>query len=101
MYKLHLSVNMKIYLIFHVSLLKKYKGNSDIADASIYKLQNEEEEYEIKKIINFKIKYHWSHYLVKWKGWSNEYNEWVKEWDLNNVQKLLKAYQKTQSNQKS
>ena len=49
---------MKIHSIFYVSLLEKYKENSDIADASIYKLQNEKEEYEIKKIIDFKIKYH-------------------------------------------
>ena len=38
MYKLYLSANMKIYLIFHVLLLKKYEKNSDIADALIYKL---------------------------------------------------------------
>ena len=56
-YKLCLLTNMKIHSIFHVLLLEKYKGNSDIADALMYELQNEEEEYEIEKIIDFKIKY--------------------------------------------
>ena len=64
-YKLHLPVNIKIYLIFCILLLKKYKKNSNIADASIYKLQNEKEEYEVEKIIDFKIKYNWSHYFIK------------------------------------
>ena len=58
MYKLCLSANMKIHSIFHVLLLKKYEENFDITDTSIYELQNEEEEYEIEKIIDFKIKYH-------------------------------------------
>lgn len=37
-YKLHLPVNIKIYLIFYILLLEKYKENFDIADTSIYKL---------------------------------------------------------------
>ena len=57
MYKLYLFANIKIYLIFHISLLKKYERNSDIADVLIYKLQNEKKEYEIEKPIYFKIKY--------------------------------------------
>ena len=94
-YKLHLSANMRIHFVFHVLFLKKYSEDKDIADSAIYELFSDE-KYEIEKIVDFKIKFNQSHYLVKWKDWSNEYNKWIKKWDLVNARKLLKQYKKRQ-----
>ena len=40
---------------------------------------NEEEEWEIESIIDSKIKGRWRklYYLVKWKGWTDDYNTWI------------------------
>lgn len=55
---------MKIHSVFHMSLLEKYTDDSDITDTSIYKLlQNK--KYEIEAIIDFKLKYKHSYYLMK------------------------------------
>ena len=95
MYKLHLSTNIKIHSVFHVLLLKKYSEDKDIADSVIYEFFSDE-EYEIEKIVDFKMKFNQLHYFVKWKDWSNKYNKWIKKEDLVNVRKLLRQYKKRQ-----
>lgn len=53
-YELQLPANIKIYPVFHMSLLEKYTDDSGVADTSTYKfLQNK--KYEIKTIVDFKI----------------------------------------------
>ena len=66
-----------------------YIENLNIADTSIYNLLSRK-EYEVKDIMDFKIKYCWPHYLIKWKGWPDKFNEWINEWSLGNVWELLK-----------
>jgi hypothetical protein len=34
-------------------------------------------------------------FLIKWKGWSNKYNTWLFETDLDNCQEVLKEYKAT------
>ena len=64
MYKLHLPVNIRIHSVFHVLLLEKYSENKDITDSAIYELLSDE-EYEVEEIVDFKMKFNQSHYLVK------------------------------------
>ena len=39
----------------------------------------EEEEYEVERILNKRIKKGKVEYLVKWKDWSSKYNSWEPE----------------------
>ena len=64
MYKLCLSANINIHSVFYVSFLKKYSKDKDIADSAIYEFFSDE-KYEIKKIVDFKMRFNQSHYLIK------------------------------------
>ena len=37
----------------------------------------DEEEYEVEEVYDKKVIEGENHFLVKWKGWPSEYNQWV------------------------
>lgn len=49
------------------------------------------EEYEVEEIIDRRSVAHGTEYLVKWSGWSNQYNEWLPE-DAIDCPDLLKKF---------
>ena len=92
-YKLELPLNMKIHLIFHVNLLKPHHRNKQksITNGEIIELVDNK-EYEVESILDYCIRYNKLNYLVKWKEWSDKYNEWLPEKALNRAQKLLQSF---------
>lgn len=94
-YKLQLPPAFRIHPIFHVSLLKPYKGNSN-RDEQVpqTELASTSDEYEVDAILDYKIRYNKPNYLVKWKGWSNDYNQWLRESDLGGAHELLREFKK-------
>ena len=49
---------MKIYPVFYISLLKiYYERPRSTVDVPLYKIEIADEEYEIKAILDYKIKY--------------------------------------------
>jgi len=54
---------------------------------------NESSEYEVEKILDFKItKKKKKLFLVKWKGYNEEYNSWEPEENLTNAKQILKKF---------
>jgi hypothetical protein len=48
----------------------------------------EVEEIKDKTTVNGKM-----HYLVKWEGWPTEYNQWIADKDMGNVERAIQSYE--------
>jgi Chromo (CHRromatin Organisation MOdifier) domain len=74
--------------VFHVSLLEPYKQREGAARDPLpgpIELDDEEDQedrYEVEEIRGSKGRNRILQYLVKWKGWPEEYNEWVLAEDI-------------------
>jgi histone-lysine N-methyltransferase SUV39H len=54
-----------------------------------------EQEYEVERILDHRIVQNGVfNYLVKWRGWSREYNTWEPEENLTNCEEMLRNYLK-------
>jgi hypothetical protein len=85
-YRLILSSFYRIHDVFHVFYLKSYKRRKDDNIISEYfssELLDDDEVNEVKKILQKKISKRIIYYLIKWKNWSEKYNEWVAEKNMN------------------
>ena len=71
-YKLNLLFTLKIYSVFHVSLLKPYKESEDFLRAtppSPVIMSDNSEEFEVKTILDKRTLRNKVQYLVKWIGY--------------------------------
>ena len=78
---------MRIHPTFHVSLLKKYKGEAPFVPAVII---DGEAEYEVEQILNHRQKRNGIEYLVKWRGYGAHEHSWEPEVNLENAEESLK-----------
>jgi hypothetical protein len=72
--------------VFHVFYLKSYKRRKNDNIISKYlssELFDDDEVNEVKKILQKKISKRVIYYLIKWKDWSEKYNEWVTKKNMN------------------
>ncbi len=71
MYKLDLPVKIKIYLVQYIIMLEPAKGNIEplLYKIDIYKDQ-EEDKWDIQKVINYKDINGYKWYKVKWIGYN-------------------------------
>ena len=53
---------------------------------------DEEDEWEIEKLIDRRRKRNCLEYLVRWKGWSSEYDEWKAVDQLKNARRMMRDY---------
>src|SRR5215510_11225002 len=100
-YELQLPPTWKIHSVFHASLLTPFHEN-DIHGPSHAEPPPEliegQEEYEIEGIINHKTQDGLIWYLVKWKGYNDTQNQWLKEEELKNATEYLEEYKATHDN---
>ena len=93
-YKLKLPENWKIHPVFHVSLLKPYvrkEGENPLNDNPL-ELINNVEEWSVETILNKKgAKGKW-YYLVKWEGYSDNFNSWEPSEHLKNASDLVQSF---------
>ncbi len=85
-YRLILFSFYRIHDVFHVFYLKSYKrreSDNIISEFSLSELVNDENISEIEKILKKKISQDIIYYLIKWKNWSQKYNEWVTKKNMN------------------
>jgi hypothetical protein len=98
-YHLQLPASMKIHPVFHVSLLEPYKPNiipgrtQPPPPPVLVKDSPEVEiEYEVEEILDSEIRRHRLFYLVKWKGFTAEYNSWEPASNVANSPTLLRQF---------
>ena len=57
----------------------------------------DDEEWEVEEEIKGEQKFDGDpHFLVKWKGWPSEYNQWVPEADMGNAQEAIARFRRSQ-----
>ena len=83
---------MNIYSVFHVLLLELYVGSNQTKDAPLSVLVEDEEKYEVKKVLDNRFHYRCLQYLVKWKGYSNTKNSWLPEPNLKHAAELTEEF---------
>jgi hypothetical protein len=102
-YRLILFSFYRIHDVFHVFYLKLYKRRKDDNIISEYfssELLDDDEVSEVKKILQKKISKKIIYYLIKWKNWSEKYNEWVAEKNMNALDLLQEFDERTKRRRK-
>jgi hypothetical protein len=108
-YKVELPVKYQVHNVFHSSLLRLSRENVSelFPNRTVINIQppivksvnnDEEDEWEIEQIIDRRKKRNRLEYLVRWKGWSTEYDEWKTVDQLKNARGLTKEYDKKHLN---
>ena len=103
-FELELPDGWQIHPVFHAGLLSKYHETEahgpaylepppDVIDGS--------EEYEVEAILSEKGKGRKKKYLVAWRGYSDQDNEWVDAKDIENAQEALEEYRKRKETTKT
>ena len=91
-YKLQLPTDWQVHNVFHVSQLKGSVG--DVTGESGIDIEGQI-EYEIERILQSRIVRNRKEYLVKWKGYNDFENSWVKAHDMGNAQQLVQQYEQS------
>lgn len=99
-YKLKLPQSMKIHNVFHVSLLEKVKPDNfnrqPIPLPPV--IIDEQEEYEVKAILNSRLKRSKVEYLVRWKGFGTEEQSWEPLENVKHAQEELDKFYRENPN---
>ena len=98
--QLELPADWKIYNIFHTSLIKPYIENDDQRFPSrkntrpppVPEADPQEDIYEVEAIRNHKTIRGYPYYLVKWTGWPESDNSWVRESHMAGATELIEEY---------
>ena len=84
-----------IHNAFHVSLLRPYKTDEFEREAPPpppLKFNDNHEEYEVESILSHRKHRNKPQYLVKWKGYPDHENTWLRPENMKNCQELLQEY---------
>jgi hypothetical protein len=95
-YKLELPPSTRMHPVFHVSLLKPYQEDQFsrqppppppiVTDDGIT-------EHEVERILDKKVKWRTTYYLVKWAGYPEHEATWEKAGDCKNAAELIQEYE--------
>ena len=86
-YRLQLPSTFRgVHNVFHVSLLEEYKTTADREEAKPPPIEVDgQDAYEIEEILDSKVRYGKLSYLVKWLGYPNSDDTWIRVTELTNV----------------
>jgi hypothetical protein len=87
----------RIHNVFHVSLLEPWNRRKDDADIMPMPELEEEDEWEIEEVKEEKSIRKTTYFLIKWKDWPSEYNQWVPEEDMENARDAIAKFRKTKT----
>ena len=100
-YKIRLPSTWKIHPTFHASLLTPYHENEIYGPPEIPPppdIIEGEEEYEIEGILSHRQRDEQMEYLVKWKGYSHDENQWLPAEELTpHAAELVEEYTQAQT----
>jgi len=94
-YYLYLFIIYQIHNVFYVFYLELYNqqnNNSITSILSSLKLIDNNEKYEIKKIIKKQWHKNDLWYKIKWKSYFSEYDQWISKHNMSEMQDLQKQY---------
>jgi hypothetical protein len=91
-YKLDLPDSLRIHPVFHVSLLKEYRGNVS-SQRPPPVIVSDIEEFEVQRILEKRQVGRKAEYLVQWKGYPLHEATWEPKTYLRNAQELLKEFE--------
>ena len=95
-YRLNLPTAWRQHNVFHISLLKPYRPRDGEKDAMIMtapEIVNDVKEYAVEQILSKRKTKGVTRYLVKWKNWGDEYNQWEPEENLANAQEKIEEFE--------
>ena len=96
-YRLDLPSTLKIHPVFHVSMLKPYQQseefNHKVLPQPIIISESNKAKYKVKQILDKRLIYNKTQYLVKWLGYSLYDATWKPVENLKNVPKKLKEFE--------
>ncbi|KAF4332523.1 gag polymerase env poly [Fusarium beomiforme] len=86
----------RLHNVFHISLLEPWqKRPGDTGEVlPMPDLKEDNQEWEVESISDQRRIEGSMHYLVKWKGWPHEYDQWVNEEDMGNAPNPIRAFLK-------
>jgi hypothetical protein len=86
----------RLHNVFPIQFIEEYRPRAGEPLLPLPDLEDEE-EWEIEEVKDkAKIKGQ-LHYLVKWKGWPTEYNQWVADEDMGNARHAIQSYEKLEA----
>src|SRR5712675_3250206 len=97
MYQLMLPKGWKIHNVFHASLLLPYKETKEHGrnfEEPPPELIEGEEEYEVEEIRDKRKRRNKTEHLIKWKGYSEVENTWVRAEDIHDPELLAQYHQR-------
>jgi hypothetical protein len=93
MYTLDLPKDAKIHPRFHISLLEPADLVTLLQRTFSYEA-DQDNEFEVEKILDHRGIQRSREYLIKWKGYPNTENTWEPEIYLSNCKQVLREYRK-------
>jgi len=105
-YELDLPATMKVHPVFHVVLLKRYQENSKEFPGRIVPPPppikvDDEDEFEVERILDKRLFRHQVEYLVKWKGYPEHDATWEPIGNLQHAAEVIKDFEKNDVGRRS
>ena len=96
-YKLKLTKSYaKLYPVFHVSLLRRHHPDEIAERPQLERpepeLVGDHEEYQVSEVLNSRLRNRRLEYLVSFKGYGPEENEWLPEENLENAKEAIAEF---------
>jgi len=95
-FQLELLERWMIHNVFNEDLLTqcvepKFQGQHK-DPASLPTIINEEEEYEVEKVWKYRTQGRGTQYLIYWKGYRDEHDQWIVESGLPHARQVIEDY---------